>query len=36
MPIDIYRFIKKHKINKALINIKINNLEKRVNDLESR
>lgn len=36
IPISIYGFIKKHKRNKVLINSKINNLEKKVNDLENR
>ena len=34
--IAIYRFIKNHKRNKELINRRISNLEKKVNDLENR
>ena len=34
IPIAIYGFIKRHKRNKELINIRISNLEKKVNDLE--
>lgn len=36
IPIAIYGFIKRHKRNKKLINSRISNLEKKVNDLESR
>ncbi len=33
IAIAIYGFIKKHKRNKALINSRISNLEKKINDL---
>ncbi|WP_195939069.1 hypothetical protein [Romboutsia sp. 1001713B170131_170501_G6] len=36
IPIAIYRFIKKQKEKKALINNRISNLEKRVNELENK
>ena len=36
IPIAIYKFIKKYKEKKVLINSKISNLEKRVNELENK
>ncbi|MCR8743700.1 hypothetical protein [Romboutsia lituseburensis] len=36
IPIAIYGFIKKHRRNKKLIKNRISNLEKKVNNLESR
>lgn len=36
IPIALYVFIKMHKRNKELINSRISNLEKKVNDLENR
>ena len=36
IPIALYGFFKRHKRNKELINIRISNLEKKGNDLESR
>lgn len=36
IPIAIYSAIKKHKENKALMNDRISNLEKKINDLENR
>jgi len=36
IPIVIYGFIKKHRKNKELVNSRISNLEKKVNNLESR
>jgi len=36
IPIAIYGFIKTHRKNKELVNSRISNLEKKVNNLESR
>jgi len=36
IPIAIYGFIKIHRKNKELVNSRISNLEKKVNNLESR
>ena len=36
IPITIYRIIKNYKENRALLNKKIDALEKKVDDLESR